>query len=123
MGPACLCNGIAFGDFDDGSATMVSDVPDIAEYGPSWSPDGSRIAFHRAWDIVVRAADGAGETILPDQLFNTPLAWSPDGAWLYGLSRDGRSMGIVDPDGHAPARTIEAERNAGSLFSWQRLAP
>ena len=66
---------------------------------------------------------GTSETTLPDHLFNTPLAWSPDGAWLYGLGRDGQSLGQIDPDGvHAPV-SIEAPRNASRLFSWQRTAP
>jgi dipeptidyl aminopeptidase/acylaminoacyl peptidase len=52
---------------------------------PSWSPDGSRIAFARwttPWGIYTSAADGSQERLL----FNSHVArapvWSPDGSQI-----------------------------------------
>jgi len=53
---------------------------------PSWSPDGSKIAFesqrHGAWDIYVMDTDGSEQTRLTN--FSTTddrrASWSPDGS-------------------------------------------
>jgi dipeptidyl aminopeptidase/acylaminoacyl peptidase len=97
--------------------------------GPSWSPDGTRIAFVRTpppepgtgdesdvW--VVEARRGAEPRALtafagPDV---GPLAWSPDGAWVAFFRTDDpkyyayqlQKLAIVRADGTAPARILTA---------------
>lgn len=97
--------------------------------GPSWSPDGTRIAFVRTpppepgtgdesdvW--VVEARRGAVPRALtafagPDV---GPLAWSPDGAWVAFFRTDDpkyyayqlQKLAIVRADGTAPARILTA---------------
>jgi Tol biopolymer transport system component len=73
----------------------IADDPAL-DYGPAWSPDGSKIAFvsnrdapvdatyANSYDIYVTNADGTGE---PRRITNQPgtesdLNWSPDGSKL-----------------------------------------
>jgi dipeptidyl aminopeptidase/acylaminoacyl peptidase len=96
---------------------------------PSWSPDGTRIAFVRTpppepgtgeeSDVyVVEAHAGATPRALtafpgPDQ---GPLAWSPDGAWVAFFRTDDPKyyayqqpeLALVRADGSAPARVLTA---------------
>ena len=67
---------------------------------PTWSPDGARIAFERAWpnpDSVweVNAVGGGAAQLVPRPL--TEPAWSPDGTRFAFSS--GNTIGIVDVDG------------------------
>jgi dipeptidyl aminopeptidase/acylaminoacyl peptidase len=96
---------------------------------PSWSPDGTRIAFVRTTppepgtgdqsDVyVVEARRGAEPRALtafpgPD---DGPLAWSPDGAWVAFFRTDDpkyyayqlQKLAIVRADASAPARILTA---------------
>jgi dipeptidyl aminopeptidase/acylaminoacyl peptidase len=107
--------------------TLTSELHD--DDSPSWSPDGTRIAFVReapaepgkARDsdvYVIDARPGARPKALTD--FDGPdggrPAWSPDGKWLaftrgdepkysaYHLNR----LAVVPSDGSAPARVVTA---------------
>ena len=69
----------------DGSGILQLTDNDSMDWGPAWSPDGSRIAFTSDrdgdWDIHVMNADGSGGIWLTDN--DTPdwaPAWSPDGS-------------------------------------------
>ncbi len=73
-----------------GTPLRLTTNPD-AEVNPCWSPDGQELAFVRYVDskreIYVIPATGGTERLLhtagmgpPDP--SSPLAWSPDGAWL-----------------------------------------
>ena len=60
-------------------------MSDVAPEGtsPSWSADGTRIAFLRGGALLTRAPDGSGEQTLPiDATGVRDAAWSPDGAWF-----------------------------------------
>jgi dipeptidyl aminopeptidase/acylaminoacyl peptidase len=105
--------------------TLTTGTADDAS--PSWSPDGTRIAFVRtpppepgtgdASDVwVVEARRGAEPRALtafpgPDE---GPLAWSPDGAWVAFFRTDEpkyyayqqQKLAIVRADGTAPARIL-----------------
>lgn len=80
---------------------------------PSWSPDGSRIAFDSSrqpelgWDVYVMNADGSGVVNVSDNP-STDYAtandnvggWSPDGRVVLYSERDGtRRMYLVGADG------------------------
>ena len=60
---------------------MVLTVAARATLSPSWSPDGTRIAYANAGGMWVKAMDGAPQKILDGQLFHS-MAWSPDGQAL-----------------------------------------
>ena len=56
-------------------------------YGFSASPDGSRIAYHRDYQVYLADADGGGATrVDTGHPFNFAPQWSPDGRWLVFVS-------------------------------------
>ncbi len=79
------------------------------DWGPSWSPDGKRIAFasDRKGDLVnieiyVMDADGANEHRLTEnRVHDTFPSWSPDGERIAFMShRDGNwEICVMDNDG------------------------
>ena len=86
-----------------GQANVTNDAP--VQGSPSWSPDGSRIAFDqidagvtRTWHMAangtdrVLADDGAG----PIRERRDP-AWSPDGTKI--AATNGAALGTMNPDG------------------------
>jgi Tol biopolymer transport system component len=78
---------------------------------PAWSPDGTRIAFHRNCNLAVMNADGTRVTIIArpheDLFCIDQSAWSPDGKRIAFTSLKWPSLGflteqavfVVNPDG------------------------
>lgn len=75
-----------------GQIRLTSPIGAYAEhhYSPSWSPDGTKIAFASnrdltAWQIYVINPDGTGLTQLtysPSGVYNVDPSWSPNGKKL-----------------------------------------
>lgn len=121
----------------------ISDSPEN-EWWPSWSPDGTRIAFPRmsndqdAGTMVVVDPDGSAAVSLAGPSVNSnPPVWSPDGTRLLGylyrpnIGSNG-GIAVFDLSGHdsPTAITDVSVRFLGdvgpvwfSSVSWQRLAP
>jgi Tol biopolymer transport system component len=86
---------------------------------PSWSPDGSRIAFDRITEsdhrseIFVMSSDGTGPTQLtglsPGASENVSgAAWSPDGSKIAFSGQTGSGVYVMNADGTAVTRVAPA---------------
>jgi Tol biopolymer transport system component len=116
-----------------GQTNITESIED--ELWPSWSPDGTRIAFTRAalgsssldTGVFVVNADGSNTTrIGSSSVPVTTVLWSPDGTRVLGFQDDlgggpGDSLTILDPARRVPPTTIPLS-GAGAA-SWQRVAP
>ena len=65
-----------------GEPVNISNAPFSAEYGPTWSPDGNRLAFYSdrdgGWSIYVMGADGSdGVRLTPGNSNDQVPAWRP----------------------------------------------
>jgi dipeptidyl aminopeptidase/acylaminoacyl peptidase len=110
---------------EDGSdlRTVVSPSPGVLLVHPTWSPDGSKVAYTRQvpgslpWELHVVTIDGNVDRVIhtvPGTAEGWP-AWSPDGSRLViqRLSADGRRhvYAVVPSDGSSPGIEI---RNDGA---------
>lgn len=77
---------LAVADLEDGSIQVVTDASEDRDaYNPSWSPDGSRIAFDDFVDTYTVAATGGTSTALsasPEDCASREPDWAPDGSAL-----------------------------------------
>ncbi len=80
-----------------------------ADYGPAYSPDGSRVAFVRGDDVYVMNADGTGQRRLTNAFEGSyDPAYSPDGtsiAFTRGLSN--AEVWVMDADGANERALVE----------------
>jgi len=113
---------IAFDNFDDVWA-INADGTDLTrlthspgpDFDPSWSPDGTKIAFRSERsgepELWVMNADGTGQRRLAAGL--SP-AWSPDGSLIAFSGRAGLS--VIRPDG--TGRRVLPHTEGGEYPSW-----
>jgi Tol biopolymer transport system component len=101
---------------------------------PSWSPDGTKIAYQRRafatstfdlpkFDVHVINADGTGDVSRTDSLPNGPLpVWSPVGARLAFWNTSNSGLGqiyVMNADGSGLARvTMGARYDECAHISW-----
>jgi TolB protein len=113
---------IAFDNFDD-VWTIDADGTDLTrlthspgpDFDPSWSPDGTKIAFRSERsgepELWVMNADGTGQRRLTEGL--SP-AWSPDGSLIAFSERAG--LALIRPDG--TGRRVLPHTEGGEYPSW-----
>ncbi len=99
------------------------------DYNPSWSPDGTRIAFTHTdgpmdSDIFIMDADGSNIERLTDGSdgdTNLDPVWAPDGsriAYQAGVTGGPGPVRLIDPDGTNPTVLLDAEILG---LAWQPL--
>ena len=112
-------------------------VPDRAEVGPGWSPDGNRLVYlttttGTSYTLTVADPNGTNERALPGVFSDFNPTWSPDGTRIAAVNDLGSvaRVVLVDPDGVAepvqidsvlPAEGVIADRAVPVM--WQRVAP
>ena len=129
--PACdayfYCNSEIFTIGPDGNGlARVTNNP-ANDVTPSWSPDGSKVAFASGRDgkgeIYAINADGTGEKRLTDNAaVDTSPAWSPDGSKIaFSTNRDGNyEIYVMNADGTGLANLTNTPVNEFDP-DWQPL--
>lgn len=85
-----VCNNLEIHVMDsDGSnvTRLTTGGPNVASGGPTWSPDGTMIAFVRGFDTYRMNADGSGLTLLNSAGGYTGLDWGTNTEPLNPMSR------------------------------------
>jgi TolB protein len=108
---------------DGTGAHQVTPEPDPNEFAyyesPSWSPDGSRLAFTKNSVLHVINVDGTGITALPNEDLAINPSWSPNGQRIAYTSLDPfGEIHLRNPDGSNLASVI-----TGAFDFWPRWAP
>lgn len=126
----------------EGSESEHVITPDVRPYSPSWSPDGSRIAFNASEGLFVIDRDGEGMRVIRpsrtrspaiDARLLPPPSWSPDGTRLAVMQVTPLSVGGASP-GLVPLRftlivlgvhsgTTQMTRDVGSCYCVGLPAP
>jgi dipeptidyl aminopeptidase/acylaminoacyl peptidase len=115
-------------DARTGQATQITEGAEYSEGAPTWSPDGSTIAFvsNRSDDpeftpeevgLYVVRSDGSGLREISTPLGNVALpSYSPDGAWIAYFGSEGRGdwwkntrLYVAPSDGSAAPRCLTAD--------------
>ncbi len=129
-GPIMVDGGIIIGDMRKRPQIYVMDADGknqqrlsnefVAEWHPSWSPDGRHIVFTSSgamdvagghWRIYVMDADGGNKQRLSNGAVDDYYpSWSPDGKRIAFVSTKGKGhldIYVMDPDGSNQQRLTE----------------
>jgi len=114
---------ITFSNSSNGGIYVInidgSNQRQLTDFGidPSWSPDGSRIAFG-ASNIFIMNVDGSNVQRLTNGWSDTNPPWSPDGTRILfagtNTGNSGRDMFVMNADGTNP-RNLTNDGTAGGF--------
>lgn len=99
-------------------------------HSPSWSPDGTKLAFVSAGEIWKINADGTGEQrVTTNATVDADPAWAPDGTTII-FAKGGTGIATINADGtnevpktNNPADTEPAWSPDGTLIAFRRASP
>lgn len=83
---------------------------------PSWSPDGTRLAFSRSGELYLINADGTG--LISTHVIGEDPAWSPDGTQIAYGSINGGINGLFVMDGSFNSRRLTTPPQADQMPRW-----
>ena len=115
---------------DDGANLIRLTFSPFTDWFPSWSPDGTKIAFmsdrnDEDFEIYVMNADGTNPVNLTNHPSNEERpSWSPDGTKIaFASARDGDSdIYVMNADGTHPVR-LTNNRVRDLSPSWSPIFP
>jgi TolB protein len=97
-------------DIDGGNRTRLTNEAGARDSGPTWSSDGSSIAFSRErngeYHLWVMDADGTNQRRLGD-LEGLAPRWSPDGSLLAFSAYPQKEIFVANADGTSARRLTE----------------
>jgi WD40 repeat protein len=114
----------------DGSPEVDRSNDPADEFGPGWSPDGSRLAWLREvtpgasrFHVVVADLASAAVTVLP-QVVSSPPSWSPDGTQVLTveLATGAGTDRLVAIDVRTGAEVIVLDAVPDDMGSWQQAS-
>ncbi len=99
----CACNAFCpYYNFSSYIVTPYGGTPGPNDTQPTWSADGTKIAFTRNGDIFVADASGSNAIDITNTANNSAPAWSPNGSRIAFASTRNNPSGdlfLVNPDG------------------------
>src|SRR6266850_7350887 len=105
---------------DGTGARQLTPQPDPNEFAyyesPTWSPDGSRLAFTKNAVLHVINADGTGLTALPNEDLALNPSWSPDGRRIAYTSLVPQGIHVRSADGSNLEQVTTAAE--GAFDAW-----
>jgi len=101
----------------DGSNQIRLTNNTYSEFSPTWSPDGSKIAFVSDKDgdaeIYVMNTDGSNKTMIVDNSYNviyfSSISWSPDGSKIVCAAC---GITVINEDGTNPINLTPNDKYA-----------
>lgn len=106
----------------NGTGTRQLTSGKSADSHPTWSSDGTQLAFARDGDIYVLSADGSGARRISDSTVEErEPAWSPDGTWIAYVRRTpgtpARELWLMRSDG-SERHAVTAQNATVTTPAW-----